>query len=233
MLTAGSATFEHTIESFRSDRPPRLEAAASGTVDPIGDRGRMRYVFFPDDDPDDDVDLSAEIEIVWDATDYWAASPAAGGEPRRWTHTTRARAREMALMGRVQEEPLMLIRFAAEADPATITGRSGGELDGLTVERWLLPIPIAKTEAAFVPPFTYAAMDRAFKVDALPLEVWLRDGVIVRVGYVLPRDESVAGGPDRHDTWYDWSGFDEPFDLELPPPGEIAEVGAAFPSPSP
>jgi hypothetical protein len=232
MLTEGSATFEHTIESIRSDRPPRLEASASGTVDPISDRGRMQYVFFPDDVPDDDVDLSTEIEIVWDATDYWAALPAASGETRRWTHTTRARARELALMGRVQEEPLALIRFAAEADPATIAALPGGELHGETVERWLVPIPIAKTEAAFVPPFTYSAMDRVFKVDALPLEVWLRDGVIVRVGYALSRDESVAGGPDRHETWYEWSGLGEPIDLELPPAGEIVEVGTS-PSPSP
>ena len=51
---------------------------------------------------------------------------------------------------------------------------------------------------------------------------------------VLPPDSAMAdavarvlapyGGPDRIETWYDWSAVGEPIDLVIPPNGEIVEI---------
>lgn len=222
-LAESSARFELRIDRFKPDLPDELTALASGRVDPADDRGSMTYELLPDEPADSPMALPP-FDIVWDATDFWttAGPDALDGT---WQHVTRERSPEMALIGRVNEEPLALVRFAAEADPATIEALPAAVLDGVAHERWLIHVPVAVARAAYVPPETYLAFDTIFAIDALPLEVWLLDGRIARVGYVLEREKAPYGGPDRIETWYAWSEVGEPMDLVIPPAGKIVEVG--------
>jgi hypothetical protein len=80
-----------------------------------------------------------------------------------------------------------------------------------------------------VPPDTYLSLPVTFDVNAFPLEVWTVDGVIRRVGYVLEREKAPYGGPDRFETYYDWSDLGDPIELVIPPHGEIVELGATEP----
>lgn len=41
---------------------------------------------------------------------------------------------------------------------------------------------------------------------------------------MLAREKALYGGPDRHETWYDWSDLGAPFDVEMPPEGRIVEL---------
>ena len=75
-----------------------------------------------------------------------------------------------------------------------------------------------------MPPETYLGFSQVFGRPDLPLEVWLVDGEIARVGYVLERERAPYGGPDRIETWYDWTAVGEPIELTLPPKGEIVEI---------
>lgn len=220
-LAQPGARFELAYDRFRPDEILRI-ATATGTVDPAGDRGTMRYDFFPEVAPDDPFRMSAEV--AWTATDWWGSLPLE--EPGVWTHIARADAPERAnAIGRIQEEPLALVRFVADADPATIEALPAAELEGRAAERWLVPVPVALTEAAYVPSDSYLGFADVFDRDDLPLEAWLVDGRLVRLGYVLERDESPKGGPDRHETWYDWTISGDPIELVIPPVGEIHEIG--------
>ena len=182
----------------------------------------MTYELLPDEPADSPLALPP-FDIVWNETDFWTT---AGPDALEgvWRHVTRERSPEMALIGRVNEEPLALVRFVAEADPATIEALPAGVLDGVAHERWLVRVPVPVARAAYVPPETYLAFDTIFGIDALPLEIWLRDGRIARVGYVLEREKAPYGGPDRSETWYAWSEVGEPMNLVIPPAGEIIEV---------
>ena len=219
-LEQSSARFDLRVELFKPGLPDEATALGSGVVDPAGDRGTMRWDLFPEDDR-----MTFEpFDIAWDPDDYWVANEQPGGGERTWRHTTRDEAPEMATIGRVNEEPLALVRFVAEADPATIQRLPDGDLDGVLAERWLIPVPVDRTRAAWVPPDTYLGFESIFGLDALPLEVWLIDGRIARVGYVLEREKAPYGGPDRNETWYAWSDIGVPIELEIPPVGTIEEI---------
>jgi hypothetical protein len=222
VLAADAAQFELEITRFREGAPDEATAVGAGIVDPAGDRGRMRFELFPND-----TDLApvaiGPIDITWDATDYWAtAGPEDADES--WRHTTRAAAPEKALIGRVNEEPLALLRLAATAEPDDVEALPPASLRGRTAERWLISVPAAVAGDAYVPPETYLALQQIFGRPDLPLEVWLVDGEVARVGYVLEREKAPSGGPDRIETWYDWSAIGEPIDLVIPPVGEIVEI---------
>ena len=218
-LEQSSARFDLRVELFKPDLPDETTALGSGAVDPAGDRGTMSFDLFPEDDR-----LSFEpFEITWDQDDYWTTTEPDQGE-HVWRHTTRDEAPEMAMIGRVNEEPLALVRFVAEADPATIEPLAAATVDGVAAERWLVPVPFETMRAAFVPPDTYLGFDKIFGLDALPLEAWLVDGRIVRLGYVLEREKAPYGGPDRNETWYDWSDVGAPIELAIPPEGTIEEI---------
>ena len=221
VLEQSSARFDLRIDRFKPDLPDEVSAVASGIVDPAGDRGSMRYEFFPDAPADDPLALPP-FDVAWDADDYWVATDQSDAD---WQHTTRDKAPEMAVIGRVNEEPLALLRLVAAADPGTVKALPAETLDGVAADRWLVPVPVAAARAAFVPPETYLAFDTIFEVDDLPVEVWLVDGQIARVGYVFEREKAPYGGPDRIETWYAWSAIGEPIDLVLPPEGTIVEVG--------
>ena len=182
----------------------------------------MTYELLPGEPADSPLALPP-FDIVWNETDFWTTAGPDALEGK-WQHVTRERSPEMALIGRVNEEPLALVRFAAEADPATIEPLQAGVLDGVAHERWLVRVPVAVARAAYVPPETYLAFDTIYAIDALPLEIWLLDGRIARVGYVLEREKAPYGGPDRSETWYAWSEVGEPINLVIPPAGEIIEV---------
>jgi hypothetical protein len=218
-LEQSSARFDHRVELFKPGLPDEATALSSGDVDPAGDRGTMRYDLFPEDPR-----LTFEpFDIAWDADDYWTTTEPDQGE-RVWKHATRSEAREMAVIGRVNEEPLALFRFVADADPARIEPLPPATIDGVAAERWLVPVPFETIRAAFVPPDTYLGFDRIFGLDVMPLEAWLVDGRIVRLGYVLERDKAPYGGPDRNETWYDWSDVGAPIDLVIPPAGKIVDI---------
>ena len=218
-LEQSSARFDLRVKLFKPDLPDETTALGSGAVDPAGDRGTMSFDLFPEDDR-----LSFEpFEITWDPDDYWTTTEPDQGE-HVWRHTTRDEAPEMAMIGRVNEEPLALIRFVAEADPATIEPLPAAAVNGVAAERWLVPVPFETTRAAFVPPDTYLGFESIFGLEALPLEVWLIDGQIARVGYVLEREKAPYGGPDRNETWYDWSDVGAPIELAIPPEGTIDEI---------
>ena len=218
-LEQSSARFDLRVELFKPGLPDETTALGSGVVDPAGDRGTMSFDLFPEDDR-----LSFEpFEITWDPDDYWTTTEPDQGE-HVWRHTTRDEAPEMAMIGRVNEEPLALVRFVAEADPATIEPLPAATVDGVAAERWLVPVPFETTRAAFVPPDTYLGFESIFGLEALPLEVWLIDGRIARVGYVLEREKAPYGGPDRNETWYDWSDVGAPIELAIPPEGTIEEI---------
>ena len=221
-LAESSARFELRIDRFKPDLPDEVTALASGEVDPAGDRGSMTYELLPDEPADSPLALPP-FDIVWDETDFWTTAGPDALEGT-WQHVTRERSPEMALIGRVNEEPLALVRFVAEADPATIEALPAGVLDGVAHERWLVRVPVPVARAAYVPPETYLAFDTIFGIDALPLEIWLRDGRIARVGYVLEREKAPYGGPDRSETWYAWSEVGEPMNLVIPPAGKIVEL---------
>jgi hypothetical protein len=224
-LAESSARFELRIDRFKPDLPDEVTALGSGVVDPAGDRGSMTYELLPDEPADSPLALPP-FDIVWDATDWWAADPVKGDKPQRWTHATRARVHETALIGRVQEEPLGLLRFVAAADPASFEALPADKLDGKIAERWLVPVPVGAARAIYVPPDTYLAFDTIFDVDALPLEIWLINGRVARVGYVFEREKAPYGGPDRIETWFDWTDVGEPIELEIPPAGEIVELAS-------
>jgi hypothetical protein len=218
LLEQSSARFELDYKRFRTGETLRV-AVADGIVDPAGDRGAMRYDLFPDDAPDTPMRIGADV--VWSADDWWGQI-----EKPEWTHASRAEAPDRAnLIGRVQEEPLALVRFAATADPERFEELPPADLHGQTAERWLIRVPAADAKAAFVPPDSYLGYAQIFDRDDLPLEVWLVDGRIARLGYVLEREKSPAGVPDRHETWYDWSAIGDPIDLVIPPAGKIREMG--------
>ena len=221
-LAESSARFELRIDRFKPDLPDEVTALASGEVDPAGDRGSMTYELLPGEPADSPLALPP-FDIVWNETDFWTT---AGPDALEgiWQHVTRERSPEMALIGRVNEEPLALVRFAAEADRASIEALPAGVLDGVAHERWLVRVPVPVARAAYVPPETYLAFDTIYAIDALPLEIWLRQGRIARVGYVLEREKAPYGGPDRSETWYAWSAVGEPMDLVIPPAGKIVEV---------
>ena len=221
-LAESSARFELRIDRFKPDLPDEVTALASGEVDPAGDRGSMTYELLPGEPADSPLALPP-FDIVWNETDFWTTAGPDALEGK-WQHVTRERSPGMALIGRVNEEPLALVRFAAEADPATIEPLQAGVLDGVAHERWLVRVPVAVARAAYVPPETYLAFDTIYAIDALPLEIWLLDGRIARVGYVLEREKAPYGGPDRSETWYAWSEVGEPMNLVIPPAGEIIEV---------
>jgi hypothetical protein len=218
-LEKSSARFGLRVELFKPGLPDETTALASGVVDPAGDRGAMRYELFPEDSRM----TIGPFEITWDPDDYWTMAERDGAEGV-WRHTTRDEAHEMAMIGRVNEEPLALVRFVAEADPATVEPLPAGTVDGVAAERWLVPVPFEATRAAFVPPDTYLGFESIFGLEALPLEVWLIDGRIARVGYVLEREKAPYGGPDRNETWYEWSDGGAPIELTIPPEGTIEEI---------
>lgn len=220
LLESDSATFELVITRFKPDLPAEVTAVGSGVVDPAGDRGRMRFELFPND-PEGAPFSLGPIDIAWDPTDYWT-SAGPDDSDGAWQHTTRASAPGMALIGRVNEEPLALLRLAAAADDAELAAPS--EFAGEPAERWLLSVPADAAGEAFVPPDTYLAFSQVFSRPDLPLEVWLVGREVVRVGYVLEREKAPYGGPDRIETWYDWSAIGEPIELTLPPTGEIVEI---------
>jgi hypothetical protein len=222
LLEQSSARFDLRIDRFKPGLPDEITAIASGVVDPAGDRGTMRFEVFPD--VRDDGPLAMDpIDITWDPDDYWTT---AGTDPGAgtWKHATRDRAHEVAWIGRVNEEPLALFRLAVAADPATIRPLPDGVLDGVPAQRWLVPIPADRTRDAFVPPDSYLGFATIFGLDALPLEIWLVEGRIARVGHVLEREKAPYGGPDRSETWYAWSAFGDPIDLAIPPEGTIVEL---------
>jgi hypothetical protein len=221
-LDSDSATFELVTTRFKPDLPPEVTAVAAGVVDPAADRGRMRFELFPNDREGTAFALGP-FGIAWDSTDYWTT---AGPDDldAAWQPTTRAKAPDMALIGRVNEEPLALLRLAALAGPGDVEAGPPAQLGGKAAERWLVSVPAEAAGETFVPPETYLAFSQVFGRPDLPLEVWLVDGEVVRVGYVLEREKAPYGGPDRIETWYDWSALGEPIDLTLPPKGKIVEI---------
>ena len=221
LLELASARFTLVVDRWKPGLPDERQAVGSGITDPSRDSGAMTYEWFPDAPDDDPFRIGAEV--VWDAADVWTRPFPMGDEPQ-WRHVTRERAPEMATVGRINEEPLALVRFAAAATSGAFEPLDPATFDGRPAERWLLEVPVETTRAAYVPPDTYLGFETVFGLDALPLEVWLVDGRIVRVGYVLERDEAPYGGPDRFETWYDWSVGPGPTQLVIPPDGEIVDV---------
>ena len=164
------------------------------------------------------------IDVVWTADEYWGSSPPLDGEARRWTHARREEVVDLAIIGRIQEEPLALIRLAAAADVSMVEAMSDASIDGANVRRWRIDVPVADARAAFVPYDTYSSFADVFGVDALPVEIWLHDGQLVRAGYVFERELAPYGGPDRIETYYDWSGFGDEAVIEIPPAGIVVEM---------
>ncbi|HET9455834.1 MAG TPA: hypothetical protein VFO78_00725 [Candidatus Limnocylindrales bacterium] len=232
LLAAAAARFELRVDRFKPGLPDEVVATAAGVVRPVEDAGELAYHFFPEVPADDPFRMDADI--VWSAADVWVRLEL-DDEDDRWRHVTRERAPEVALIGRVQEEPLALVRFAAGSDPADVRPLSDAELGGAAAERWLVPVPADAARAAYVPPDSYLGFEAIFGVDELPLEIWLVDGRLARTGYVLEREEAPYGGPDRFETWYDWTAIGEPVAVQIPPSGEIVEIGEDEPvvSPSP
>ena len=221
LLAQSSARFSVRVDRSRPGKPDQALMSGSGVVDPAGDRGRMRYdpwVHNPGE-PDFGPDI---VDIVWGPLDYWIAPPKDGAD-QEWLHWTRDFARTEALIGRANEEPLALVRFLARADSGDLEALAPAEHEGVPVERWLVPVAADDLRAAFVPPDTYLGFAAIYKRPTLPLEAWLANGRIVRMGYVLERDKIPAGGSDRTETWYAWSGFGEEIDLVVPPAGTIRE----------
>lgn len=227
-LQLTSASFEMAVDRWKPGQPTEREWEASGVVDPATDRGSMHWrLFYPPLGPltpPETPQPPSELDILWNATDYWTARSATAGTEREWTHAARERAREAAIIGRLQEEPIGLIRLAAEADRSAVEPMAPGTLDGAAADRWLIEVPLDRVKAAFIPPDTYLSLREVFGVDSFPLEAWTVDDRIRRIGYVLEREKAPYGGPDRFETYYDWSGFGDPIDLEMPPPGLIVDL---------
>ena len=222
-MTASSARFHVQTDRFRPNLPDQVLTRGDGVLDPAGDRGAMRYDFWVVNPGEPDLgDLA--FDIVWDADDWWSALPGDGAD-REWTHATRVWARESGWVGRAQEEPLALLRFLAAAEPADLAPLEPAEIDGLLAERWLLLVPATETRAAYLPPDSYLGFETIFDRDTLPVELWVVGPRVVRTGYALDRDEIPAGGSDRHEVYYDWSGIGEPIELVVPPVGRIRDAG--------
>jgi hypothetical protein len=216
-LELDSARFEMRQDRWKPDLPIERTADGSGLVDPHGDRGAMTWNLPPFVEGGEGI----TAEIRWNATEYWV-SDASGSD--LWRHASRERARDVAIIGRVQEEPLALIRLVASAAPDRVTWLETESLNGSPAQRWRIAVSIDQAKAAFVPPDSYAAVDRVFGITEFPIEIWLQDGRIVRSGHVLSRAKAPYGGPDRIDTYYDWSAHGEPVELVIPPVGTIEEI---------
>jgi hypothetical protein len=223
-LALDGARFEMRGDRWKPDVPLERQTEASGLVDPAADRGRLRIAFFPPEPGASPGPMTLTSDIVWDATDFWGALVDTDGEPSGWNRGTRERAREAAILGRVAEEPLALIRFVAAATDTEVEPLPDAPLGDAVARRWRVAVPLDDAQAAYVPPDTYLAVGQIFAIDAFPVEVWVVDERIARIGYVLERDQAPYGGPDRFETWYDWSGHGEPIELEIPPPGEVVEL---------
>jgi len=224
LLAASSARFDLTSGSVRADGTSQATARASGEVNPARDLGAMRYMLFPDDPANP---LATAFEVRWSPSDFWFAQPDSTGDASTWQHAPRVDARDMAFVGRVQEEPLALVRFAAAADASAFEPLPAEELEGRQAERWLIRVPTSLTEPAYVPPDVYAGFEEAYGIDHLPLEVWLVDGAVARTGYVLSRTSATSEEGNRVQTWYDWSDVGAKLDIEVPPTGTIVEAGGA------
>jgi hypothetical protein len=216
-LELDSARFEMRQDRWKPDLPIERQWDATGIVDPHTDRGSMEWTMAPWVEGGEV--LSAEIR--WDATDYWVS---AATDADVWRHAPRERARGVATIGRVNEEPLALIRLVASASPDHVTRLETESLHGTPAQRWRVAVSIEQAKAAFVPPDSYAAVDLVFGITEFPIEIWLQDGQIVRSGHVLSRAKAPYGGPDRFDTYYDWSALGDPIELTVPPEGTIEEI---------
>jgi hypothetical protein len=211
-----------TVDGWRPNRPLEHIIEASGTVGPNRDRGSMHWTLLPiTDESGTEVSPRLDADLRWDSKDFWLTSELSSDA--EWKHTSRARAPEVAIVSRAPEEPLALLRFVSAAKTSAMRPLPDASLDGKTAHVWLVEVAAADATAAYVPPDSYQAVERIYG-PVFPVEVWLVDGVIMRTGYVLERDKAPYGGPDRHETWYDWSNLDEPFDVKLPPAGKIFEL---------
>ena len=226
-LRLPSAAFEMQHTTARRGGDDRVDAQSTGAVDPAHDSGRLTYDFLPGFTPPNVVD------IVWNQTDFWIAIPPKAGEVPTWQHRDRPSARSEAIMGRVQEEPLALIQFVVEAEPSTIEQLPPQDLDGVSMERWLVRVPVDDAKDAFVPPDSFGALRELFGISSLPVQVWLHEGRIARTGYELGNTSIPGARPDRIEVWYDWSRFGEPLALEFPPSGRVIDSGPAAPVASP
>ena len=154
-------------------------------------------------------------EVAWDAERFWIRG---SGEGPAWEAMAREEAREGGgLLGRLPDDPLGLLRAAGEADPGAIEPLPP-DPDHPTAERHLVPVPLDAAQAAGVPADTpHADVIRdQYDVDAIPLEVSVENGLVVRVRHTLRREESLGGGPDETTTTYDWR-VDPSARAELPP----------------
>lgn len=201
------------VDRWKGEVGPERLVSAQGDLMPLDERGRVVY------------DLSSlfavpgasaspldRIDLAWNRTTMWVW-PADGMTD--WEEATRAHARENGgIIGRLPDELLGLARAVAAADPADVTGLPP---DG-EATRYLVPVPVELAVGHGVPSDTpHADVVRdAYGIDEIPVEVWLRDGEVVRLRYSFERERAPHGGPDRTQTTYDWVA-DPAIRIALPP----------------
>jgi hypothetical protein len=206
------------VERTKGDGQPETLISGDGIVDPRGDRARMAYDLTPlFASPGHSPAPLERVALAWDADNLWGRP--VGGDAA-WETASRAEAAETGgLMGRLPREVVGLLELVAASDPAGSQRLADAGVAGTPARHVLVPIPLEDAAGAGVPADTPTvdALRPAYGIDAIPIEVWLVEGEVRRIGYSLARDKAPYGGPDRTTVTYDWTDLGRPADLTLPP----------------
>jgi hypothetical protein len=199
LIRLDGARVTMAVDRWKGETGPERLISAEGELMPSDERGRVVY------------DLSALLaipgsspspldraDLAWDGTTLWVRP---FGETADWGEATRAHAREnFGLIGRLPDEVLGLARPDGDAT------------------RHLVLVPVKLAARHGVPSDTPHAevVRQVYGLDEIPVEVWVRDGHVVRLRYAFERDKALYGGPDRTQVTYDWAA-DPGIRIAVPP----------------
>ena len=206
----------------RPDDPIETLIVAEGRVEPSIGRGHLRVDFsgliaIPESSEPPDPNSTAEV--IWTPEEMFARSATLPGDP--WEARTRAEGRSGGgYVGRLPDEVLGLARLVASSRPQEVKALEDAPIDGENARRWLIRMPVEATAVEGVPADVPSAaqLRDTDGVEAIEVEVWLVDGSVRRIRYVIAREKAAYGGPDRTTVTYDWSQAASDESIVVPPP---------------
>ncbi len=212
LLELDGARVTMGVDRWKGEDGPEHLIVGDGGVEPAAARGRMRYdlsglVAIPGGSPSP----LDRIDVAWDDETLWGR-PADGDA---WEANERQAARETGgLIGRLPDEVVGLVEVVAASGAGSVTTLP----PEAGAARYLVAVPIDAAADLGVPADTPNAdvIREANGIDEIPVEVWLRDGEVVRLRYSFEREKALYGGPDRTQVTYDWTA-DPAVRIELPP----------------
>jgi hypothetical protein len=218
LLGAERVSVRMTVVRAKGEQPAEVLLHGDGALDPAGGRGRMRYdlsglLAVPGASPDP-LDV---VEVAWNDGRFWALSidEDAGG----WQVMERQDATDNGgLIGRLPNEALGLVVLVADAERGSIEPLPPEPLGDGVAARSMVSVPLVDSADRGVPADApnADAIQRAYGVDAVELEVWIVDGGLRRIRYAFAREKALYGGPDLTTVTYDYVA-DPTLELIVPP----------------